>query len=95
MTVEVECGDRVYELDVSSVHFETRPTWDDPGDGGEIEFGNFVTYCVEGSHTRHVTTYDVFLLDFAADRDLDLDDADRAVHDMGYEQVVDAYDDRD
>lgn len=86
MNVEIEVGDRCYELEVESYSMDVAPSRWDPGDGGEVEFGNIVTVW-GGPNSRDYTTLNVFVLEYASVCGMSLRDAERAIHDDAYAQV--------
>lgn len=87
MNVEITAGDFVYELRIAAYSLETRPSRHDPGDGGEVEFDNIVKVW-EKVHYHEVTTYNVFLLNYAAEHGMSLRDAERAIEADAYDQLV-------
>lgn len=89
--VEIETEDRLYELTCTYFHGGSRPTYWDPGDGGEVEVSNIVKYYVDSSQVAEVTTYEVFLLDYALWNGVSLEQADRDVHDYVWENVAQQY----
>jgi hypothetical protein len=86
-TVDIEVGDVVFELECTRFWGGSPGGYWDPPEDGECEVGNFVRFWVNGSKHAHVTTYNVFLLDFAVMSDLSLDDADRAVYHIVFQNV--------
>lgn len=92
MMVEIEVGDRCYELDVTHYSAETPPSRWDPGDGAEVELGNIVKVWAASeqplvdTYTDYIT-FGVFLLEYAATCDCSMEEAERAIHAEADEQV--------
>ena len=82
-----------YEIGVRSFSGPTRATRWDPGDGGEVELSPFVTVSVDGEDVG-VTTLDVALLAYAAEKGWTLDKAIREVEDQALEAAIEEAADR-
>jgi hypothetical protein len=92
-SVSFEIADVEYEVEVDSYTHGSPATYDDPGDGGEIELALFVDYKV-GDEWETIP-WGLFVLTFAPDRGVPLDKADAIIYDEAIEQTQEYYAERE
>lgn len=89
ISASFEIADDNYEVTADSVTFGSPPTFDDPGDGGEVEVADTVEV-TKADGTTSSMSYNVFLEVFAADRKVSIPSTVMFVESMLMEAAIDA-----
>jgi len=92
-TVSFEIEDVEYEIEVDDYTHGSPATYDDPGDGGEIELSRLVDYKVGDDF--ETIPWNVFVLRFAADRGISIEKAADMITDAAIEQTQEYFADRE
>ena len=91
-SINLECyfelGVQEYTVTIDHAHPGSPGSWDDPPEGPEIEWKNFVDVTIDGIEVG-VVPWDVFVLEFASVHLISISDAEDKIQEKLYERYAD------